>query len=337
MTGEEGSRKVKRLAAELGFEACGVALPDAIGRADYLRDWLAAGRAGSMNYLHRNLETRIDPGKLLASARSVIVVAQVYHQPVAAAGKPAPVAPTDKAMTPSALTPPEPPSPRGRVAMYAWGRDYHKVLRRKLWRLVDAMRANLEQPFEARVCVDTAPIVEREVAAAAGIGWIGKNTLVLNSRLGSYFFLGAIVTTLQLTPDAPSVDHCGSCRACLEACPTQAFPAPYEMDATRCISYLTIEHRGDIPEPLQVGMGDWLFGCDVCQQVCPFNRHAPAASEQNFAARDVAAGLPIEEVASWSLEEYRTRLSGSAMKRATLAMLQRNAAIVARNKAKNEI
>lgn len=334
MTGEEGSREVKRLAAMLGFEACGVALPDAIGRANYLRDWLAAGRAGSMQYLHRNLATRLDPGKLLCCAKSVIVVAQVYHQP---AGKTAPAPSTDKAMTPSALTPPEPPSPRGAVAMYAWGRDYHKVLRRKLWRLVDAMRASLEQPFEARVCVDTAPIVEREVAAAAGIGWIGKNTLVLNSNLGSYFFLGTIVTSLELAPDAPGVDHCGSCRACLDACPTHAFPAPYEMDATRCISYLTIEHRGDIPEPLQDGMGNWLFGCDVCQQVCPFNRHAPAASEQDFAARDVAAGLPIEEVASWSVEEYRTRLAGSAMKRATLGMLQRNAAIVARNKAKNGI
>ena len=167
--------------------------------------------------------------------------------------------------------------------MYAWGDDYHEVIRSKLGALVERMRTELVEPFEARVCVDTAPILERELAAAAGIGWIGKNTLVLHHELGSYFFLGAIVTTLDLAPDEPLPDHCGTCTACLDACPTQAFPKPYEMDASRCISYLTIEHRGDISKPFQKMMGDWVFGCDVCQEVCPYNRSAPTTREPRIA------------------------------------------------------
>jgi epoxyqueuosine reductase len=222
-------------------------------------------------------------------------------------------------------------APRGRVAMYAWGDDYHDVVKAKLLTLVDRMRTELDEPFEARVCVDTVPVVERELAAAAGIGWIGKNTIVLEHTLGSYFFLGELVTTLELAPDTPIADHCGTCTACLEACPTNAFPAPYEMDASRCISYLTIEHRGDIPESLQPDMENWIFGCDICQQVCPYNRDAPEGREPRFAIREPGPQPLLDDVLRWSIDDYRKHLRGSAMKRAKFDMLQRNARLARAN------
>ncbi len=265
-----------------------------------------------MEYLHRYFNERADPRLLLDGAKSVIVAALLYKE-----SKP-PQAADD-------------PRRRGRVAMYAWGDDYHEVIKGKLFALTDRLRAELGRPFEAKVCVDTAPLLEREVAAAAGIGWIGKNTLVLDRQLGSYFFLGGIVTTLELEPDEPLPDHCGTCIACLEACPTQAFPKPYEMDASRCISYLTIEHRGDIPDELHDDMENWIFGCDVCQQVCPYNRHAPATKEPRFSIRPPGPEPVLDDILSWSIEDYRRHLRGSAMKRARLDMLQRNARIAKAN------
>ena len=193
------------------------------------------------------------------------------------------------------------------------------------------MRAELSESFESKACVDTAPLLEREVAAAAGIGWIGKNTMVLNQQMGSYFFLGALVTTLEIEPDEPVTDHCGSCTACLDACPTNAFPAPYEMDASKCISYLTIEHRGEIEERFHSEMGDWVFGCDVCQEVCPFNREAPVTQELRFSIQSRSSQPVLDEIINWSMDDYRVRLRGSAMKRAKLDMLQRNARIAERN------
>lgn len=263
-----------------------------------------------MSYLHRYREQRADPRTLLADARSIIVCALVYHQP-------APAPPTDD-------------HPRGRVAMYAWGEDYHVVVRDKLTRLVDRMREEIADAFDVRICVDTAPLLEREVAASAGIGWIGKNTMVLHPEWGSYFFLGSILTTLELTPDEPIEDHCGTCTACLEACPTDAFPAPYEMDASRCISYLTIEHRGPIPDEFHGRMDGWVFGCDVCQQVCPHNRKAPLTREPRFAIRPPGPYPPLNELLHWTTEDYRRILRSSAMKRAKLDMLKRNAALVQR-------
>jgi epoxyqueuosine reductase len=215
--------------------------------------------------------------------------------------------------------------------MYAWGRDYHRVIKDKLHAVIDQLRARLTEPFEARACIDTAPLLERELAMQAGIGWIGKNTLVLHEELGSYLFLGEIVTTLPLVPDAPAIDHCGSCTRCLEACPTQAFPAPYEMDARRCIAYHTIERRSDIPSDFHGAIGEWLFGCDICQEVCPFNRGAPLTSEQQLTGGPLRSALPLAEVAAWGDEDYHKALRGSAIKRARLDMLQRNARIVAAN------
>ncbi len=303
------TRLVRGLATDVGFDRVGIARAEAIARADYLNRWLAAGRAGTMEYLHRNGPIREDPRRLVEGARSVIVVAMNYHQ----------VAPQPTGRD----------GPRGRVAMYAWGADYHEVVKERLHRLADGMRAAIDEPFEARCCVDTVPIMERELAAAAGIGWIGKNTMVLHQELGSYFFLGEVVTTLELVPDAPLTDRCGTCTRCLEACPTGAFPAAYEMDASLCVSYLTIEHRGEIAASLHRSMGDWIFGCDVCQRVCPYNRDAPISDA--FSRHVAGESLGLDEVERWSVDDYRRVLKHSAVKRAKPEMLRRNAGIVRGN------
>ncbi len=302
---------VKEVAESVGFDACGIARAEPIGRADYLRAWINAGKAGSMEYLHRHFGKRSNPQLLLDGAKTVIVVALMYEQP----------------------PPPIPPkkSTTGRIAKYAWGDDYHPIVKSKLHEMADRMRADLDERFDSKACVDTAPLVEREVAASAGIGWIAKNTLVLDARLGSYFFLGELVTTLEVAPDAPAVDHCGSCTACLDACPTEALIAPYQMDASRCISYLTIEHRGDISRPFQEKLGDWIFGCDECQAVCPHNSSVPVTRAPGLALRPPAPAPRLEELLTWSVEEYRTQLKRSAIRRATLDMLKRNARIALRS------
>lgn len=303
---------IKRLAEEFGFDLCGIARAETVAHASYLAAWLEEGCHGTMEYLRRHCEIRVDPRRLLDGAKSVIVVALLYSQP----------------KHPSE---PDQGRPRGRVAMYAWGDDYHKVVKSRLHRMADRMRIDLSEPFEARACVDTAPLLERELGAAAGIGWIGKSTMLLNERLGSFFVLGSLVTTLDLEPDRPVPNCCGTCTACLDACPTRALSVPYEMNASRCISYLTIEHRSDIDESLQPRMGSWIFGCDICQEVCPHNRHAPKTREPRFAVRPPAPEPLLEELLHWTLDDYRRNLRGSAMKRATPGMLERNAAIAQRN------
>jgi epoxyqueuosine reductase len=333
---------VKVAAAHAGFERCGVARAEAIGRGDYVRSWLDQGMAGSMGYLHRNLEKRLDPRELLPGAKSVIVVALVYKQTTCSPRDATPLSPPlvrGEAATPFNLSLPKGEAaracePRGRIAMYAWGEDYHDVLRDKLQALEQQLRAKIAEPFECRICVDTAPIIEREIAAAAGMGWIAKNTLVIDPELGSFFFLGVMLTTLDIAPDQPMADHCGTCTACLDACPTQAFTSPYQMDASRCISYLTIEHRGDISRPFQEMMGDWIFGCDICQDVCPHNRKAPDTREARFAIRDPAPAPPLQQLLVWSETEYREKTRGSAISRAKLDMLKRNATIAANNQGK---
>jgi epoxyqueuosine reductase len=305
------SALIKTLAREAGFDRCGIAVAGPIPRADYLQSWLASGHAATMSYLHRHLPSRLDVRAWLTWARSVIVVALNYHQA-------APQRPDD--------------SPRGRVAMYAWGQDYHDLLKAKLARLVTMMREGLGEKIEAKVCADTSAITERELAVMAGVGWIGKNTLVMNQEMGSYFFLGEIVTDLELSPDPPQSDHCGSCTRCLDACPTQAFPEPYAMDARRCISYLTIEHRGPIEPTLTAKMDDWVFGCDVCQQVCPFNREVGQSSEPLITCTSENDAWPkLDEIDKWGGRHYRAHVSGKALSRATKATLQRNARIARSN------
>lgn len=353
---------VCRLARAAGFEGVGIAPAGLVPRAEYLQAWLERGWAGEMAYLARWRELRADPRLLLDGARSVIVVAHVYgHGGGGGAqgagfgvqgagfredgtegesgrggeGEKNSLEASAKSCEGAPSKIPNPKSAVGRIAQYAWGRDYHDVMRKKLHGLVDALRQELDEPFAARVCVDTAPILEREWAAAAGVGWIGKNTLAINARLGSFFFLGEIVTTLELSPSAPAVDHCGSCTRCLEACPTGALVAPYEMDARRCISYLTIEHRSEVPTELRGLMGDWLYGCDICQDVCPHNRKAPATTEAEYApgANPLTPRANLDAVVAMTQDEYQRAVNGSAMQRASLEMLQRNAAIVSANAA----
>jgi len=325
MTSSRKTDLVCLLGRKAGFERVGVAPAEPIAGRAYFDLWLDRGRYGEMACLARTRALRADPRLILDGARSVIVVAHLYKQA------------NDSRLRregPGTDTEPDATGPRGRIARYAWGRDYHRLIRRKLHRLVDALRDAIGEPFEARVCVDTAPVMERELAAAAGIGWVGKNTMVVHPRLGSFFFLGEIVTTLDLQPSTPMADHCGSCTRCLDACPTRAFIGPYKMDATRCIAYLTIEHRGAIPEELQPLMGDWVFGCDVCQEVCPYNRSVPPTSEPRYELDDRNPLPPrplLETLLTWTPRQRQEYLAGSAMKRATLDMLRRNADIAYRN------
>jgi len=302
---------VKRRARELGFDLVGVAPAAASQYRDYLRRWLDEGQAGSMGYLHHRFDERTDPAAYVPGARSVICVAINYHVPLE------PVAPDD-------------PARRGRVARYALGDDYHDLIKSRLHALADWIRAEFPEA-QTRAAVDTAPVMEKELAARAGVGWVGKNTCLLNAEAGSWLLLGEVITTLPLAPDAPATDHCGTCTRCIDACPTAAITAPYQLDARRCISYLTIEHRDEIAPDLREQIGDWLYGCDVCQDVCPHNRKAPAATDPALQPRFLTGTLDVDEVLQWTDDQYRTALRGSAMKRVKLPVFKRNAEIVAEN------
>ena len=294
---------VKALALELGFDlvAVGPAAPPEHGAA--LRRWVAAGHAGTMGYLERRLEERLDPDRVLPGARAAVCVALNYYQ-----GEP-----VDPSWRP--------------IARYAWGRDYHDVIGPRLERLAthlaDAAGAR------SRGYVDTGPVLERDLAARAGLGWIGKNTMLLHPALGSWFFIGVLLTTAELVSDAPLADRCGSCRACLDACPTGAFLAPYVLDSRRCISYLTIEHRGDIDPDLHPDMTGWQFGCDVCQDVCPWNRKAPPAPHPEFRPRAAYPGA--EAISHMDDTSIRDAFRDTALLRAKPAGLRRNALIYLEN------
>jgi epoxyqueuosine reductase len=249
--------RARALALALGFDRAGVAGLDALPpHAEALHDWLARGRHGEMAWLARDPDARADPRRRFPWARSAIVVALVYDRAGAEPG-------AERSGPATA-----------RIARYAGGRDYHDVLLPPLRALGDALEALAGRAVRSRAYVDTGPVLERALAAQAGLGWIGRNTCLIDPELGSYLFLGVLLTDLELPADMPEPDHCGSCRACLDACPTGAFPDPYVLDATRCLSYTTIELRGPIPEPLRAGQGAWAFGCDVCQEVCPWNTRA---------------------------------------------------------------
>ena len=305
LTGLALTQAVKARARALGFDrvAVGPAGPPPHGLA--FERWLDAGYAGGMDYLAEGRAARLDPGRLLPGWRSVIAVALNY-------------APRE-----------DDPAWRG-VARYARGRDYHRVIRPRLHVLKDLLRAAGGPDVRSRASVDTSAVLERSLAARAGLGWIGKNTNLIAPGLGSYFFIGIVLTTAELAIDEVVGDHCGTCTACLSACPTDAFVAPYTLDARRCISYLTIEHRGPIDEPLRGRIGEWLFGCDVCQEVCPWNRHAPPARDPACSS-GMPPGAP-ETLVSMSDEEFRERFRGSALKRARRTGLARNAAIVIANR-----
>src|SRR5580693_6604851 len=330
------TRWICEQAREAGFDLCGVAPADAFPELAQVPTWLESGHAGEMNYLRD--ERRVDPRLALAGARSLIVVALNYNSPHPYSTEEAGVRDDD--------------SPRGWISRYAWCDDYHEVLREKLNVLVARMHAQWPEPFEARAYADTGPVVERVAAKYAGLGWLAKNTCLINEQLGSWLFLGVILTTLELEAslgpgEPPPADLCGNCTLCLDACPTQAFAAPYVLDARRCISYLTIELRGAIPEELRPAMGNAVIGCDICQDVCPWNRKSPVTTQAAFQPRRIepqsengkeklenGATLfapELEWLASLSQEEFSRIFRGSAVKRAKWRGLVRSACVALGN------
>jgi epoxyqueuosine reductase len=303
------SAQIKLLARECGFELSGIAraepLPNDSRR--YL-DWVDRGMAGAMGYLtDRRAVVRTDPKLLLASARSIICVGKLYNGPE----------PRSTEIDDTEL---------GWISRYAWGDDYHHVVRRGLERLA----AKLDSHHEYKICVDTAPLLERSYAREAGLGWIGKNTCLINQEIGSWVFLGEILTSLELESDGPPPDRCGTCTRCIEACPTQAIaPEGYEIDARRCIPYFTIELHGAAPQELRAAIGQHVFGCDICQDVCPWNGHAPVAQEPAFEPRYFAP--PLEALAGLSEGEFRAMFHASPIQRAKYAGFLRNVAVAMGN------
>lgn len=307
-------QRIKEQAHALGFELAGIAPAAPADGFARLHDWLARGFAGTMDYMGRHEEARRHPTSVLPLVRSVVMVAMNYL-------------PLSSAPTASA----RPARLNGRIARYARGADYHDVLRGKLNQLLAWLQREVPGT-EGRGVVDTAPLLERDFARRAGLGWFGKNTMLIHKKLGSYFFLGALLLDLELQADAPfAANHCGSCRACLDACPTKAFPAPGVLDARLCISYLTIELRGPIPAELREPMGDWIFGCDICQEVCPWNRKAPAGQEAALQPRPDLEALDLVEILGLSEVDFRRRFKDTALYRSKRRGLLRNAAIALGN------
>jgi len=302
--------RAKALALEAGFDLAGIARADAPRELAFLAEWVARGHAGEMGYLTTQVAKRSDLRTAFPWARSVIATALQYDTPHPYS--------TDA------------PADRGWIARYAWGDDYHDVMKVMLDRVVARLQVEAG-PFTARVYVDTGPVVERAYAAAAGIGAWGKNTCLLHPEHGSWFFLGEAVTDLDLPADAPRADMCGSCTACLTACPTGAFPAPYVLDATRCISYLTIEVKGDVPEEMREEMGRHVFGCDICQDVCPWNRRRRHQGDPAFEPRPGLVAPDLEELAGLDEEGFRERFRRSPVKRAKRRGLLRSVAMALGN------
>ncbi len=300
---------MRRLARECGFELAGIARAEPLAEdVKRYQDWVERGMAGAMGYLtDRRAHIRTDPRLLLASARSIISVGKLYNGPE----------PRSTEMGDSGY---------GWISRYAWGEDYHQVVRAGLEKLIEKLGAG----HESRICVDTAPLLERSYAREAGLGWIGKNTCLINQGMGSWFFLGEILTSLEISPDSPPPDHCGTCTRCIEACPTQAIPPEgYQIDARRCISYFTIELHGPVPEEMRAGIGQHVFGCDICQDVCPWNHQAPHAAEPAFEPRHFAP--PLEELGGLSEDEFREIFRASPVLRAKHAGFLRNVAIAMGN------
>jgi epoxyqueuosine reductase len=306
------SASIKAKALELGFDLCGIAPAEKFPELAFFREWIDRGYAGEMAYLPRSADRRADVREVVPGARSVIVTATLYNT----------VGPYES----------EPTTPGAAIiSRYAWGDDYHDVLKQRLDALLAWMHAVWPEPFDARAYVDTGPVQERVYAQYAGLGWIGKNTCLINPDAGSWLFLSEIICTLPLEPDGPGVDQCGACTRCLEACPTDALVAPGVLDATRCLSYLTIELKNAIPEALRPALGPRVYGCDVCQDVCPYNQAAPRSQAEEWQARP---GLDLPALVDlWRLPDadLRRLIKGSPMTRAKLTGLRRNVAVAIGN------
>jgi epoxyqueuosine reductase len=305
------SLAVKQRAGELGFDLCGIAPAGAFPELGFLREWIDRGYGGTMGYLPRTAEKRGDVRRVMPSARCVIMTGTVYNS-----DHPYSVERSDPGV--------------GEIARYAWGDDYHHVLKARLDALLAWMREQHPEPFDARAYVDTGPVQERIYAQYAGLGWIGKNTCVINAEMGSWILLAEIICSLPLEPDSPALDQCGACTLCLDACPTGAFVGPHVLDATRCISYLTIEYRGEIPEEHRKGIGSHIFGCDICQEVCPWNAMAARANDK-WPSRSALGGLRLEALSADGDDALAELIDGTPLTRAGVKGLRRNLAVALSN------
>ncbi|MEZ6056354.1 MAG: tRNA epoxyqueuosine(34) reductase QueG [Planctomycetaceae bacterium] len=303
----ELAANLKAKARELGFELVGITPAVTPLGVSALKEWLERGFAGEMHYIERRLDAYANPSRVLVGVKSIVILATNYRT----------------------VEPPPVDATSGRVARYAWGGgDYHDLLRERMQPLT-ALLHEARPQARTRMVVDTAPLLERDFARMAGLGWFGKNTMLIHRRAGSWLLLSAILTDISLPPDAPhETSHCGTCTRCLDACPTDAFVEPFVLDATRCISYLTIELRGtSIPEPLRDGMGEWVFGCDVCQEVCPWNRKSPLSNDPAFLPQSGLDRLELPSLFALSEAEFQQRFSGTPLERSGRVGLLQNAAI----------
>lgn len=301
--GEQLTRELKSEARRLGFAACGAAEATRLDEESRrLEEWLLNGRHASMSWMANHFEKRVDPRRLVDGAKSVVSVLHNYYQPVEH----------------------EEGERVGKISRYAWGDDYHQVMKEKLFALYNWLDERVGG-ISGRAFVDSAPVLDKVWAQRSGLGWMGKHSNVINRSMGSYFFIGELIIDVPLVYDTPGEDYCGSCTRCIDACPTDAIYRPYAVDANRCISYWTIEHRGDdIPDDLRRDFGSWIFGCDICQDVCPWNKFKQPAHEPRYAARDGVADTELEEWLEIDLDEFRRRFRNSPVKRAKFEGFKRN-------------
>jgi epoxyqueuosine reductase len=303
-TQERLAQTLKREAQRLGFDACGISKAEPLDEEAFrLEQWLLEGRHGTMDWMERNFDKRIDPTKLVDGAASVISVLHNYYQPIE---------PGDDPET-------------GKISRYAWGDDYHDVMKEKLYLLYHWLEDEVGAEINGRAFVDSAPVMDKAWARRSGLGWQGKHTNLLNREMGSFFFLGELIVSVPLATDGPMPDYCGSCTRCIDACPTDAIYEPYAIDASRCISYLTIEHEADdVPEGLRPDVGNWIYGCDICQDVCPWNKFSEATDEPRYLPGDDVHDTDLREWAELNLDEFERRFADSAIPRATFEGFQRN-------------
>ena len=305
--------EIKGEALRLGFDACGISKAERLDdEARHLEQWLLGGRQASMAWMERNFEKRVDPRRLVEGATSVVSVLHNYYQPVAHGAGP----------------------DVGKISRYAWGDDYHDVMKEKLYALYNWLDERAGG-ISGRVFVDSAPVLDKAWAQRSGLGWMGKHSNLISRELGSYFFIGEMIIDVPLAPDGPIPDYCGSCTRCIDACPTDAIYQPYAVDANRCISYLTIEHRGDdLPEELKPQMGNWIFGCDICQDVCPWNKFKRPTSEPRYLPRPGVADTELREWVELDLEAFRKRFRKNPVKRAKFEGFARNVRVAVENQSR---
>ena len=305
---EELKQNIFADACELGFTLAGVSEPE-INNPSAFTDWLEAGNAAAMSYMSSNLEKRLDPKKLVPGVQSILCLAVNYFQKTSTADI----------------------ASQGQIARYAIGQDYHIVVREMLHNLADKISGRLNRKIKYRAFVDTGPVLEKILAAQAGLGWIGKNSCLINEQYGSFLFLGELFLDFELPPDTPAKDNCSQCRKCIDACPTGAIANKKSLDARLCLSYQTIENKDEIPAELKSKITNQLFGCDICQDACPFNQRAIETQIKAFTDHKLGRSIDPAEILAWTEEQYKSRTKDSAGNRASLAQWQRNAQIILTN------